>query len=104
MSIQQRISKLSIDEFRRLRGRLASSGATRNPAAQLPPLVPRVRPDRLPLSHAQERLWFLEQLEPVKGAYNLGMALRIEGWLDATALQLGLCELVRRHESLRTHF
>ena len=55
-----------------------------------------------PLSYAQQRLWFVEQLEPATAAYNLPCALRLEGALDRPALQHSLNEIVRRHETLRT--
>ena len=58
----------------------------------------------LPLSFAQERLWFLEQFESAGAAYHIPMIVRIEGKLDVEALQNTLAELVRRHESLRTTF
>lgn len=70
----------------------------------LPPLDPQPRPACLPLSYAQERLWFLDQMGLVGSAYLVPMPLRLEGALDATALELSLTELVRRHESLRTRF
>src|SRR6185369_9024923 len=58
----------------------------------------------LPLSFAQQRLWFLDQLEPGSAAYNLSGRLRLEGRLDAHALEASLNEIVRRHETLRTIF
>lgn len=58
----------------------------------------------VPLSHAQERLWFLDQLGLVKAAYNMPTARRLLGELDAAALERSLTELMRRHESLRTRF
>jgi amino acid adenylation domain-containing protein len=57
-----------------------------------------------PLSHAQQRLWFLEQLEPGSALYNLGAAFRMEGTLDTAALAWSLDEVRRRHEVLRTAF
>ncbi len=57
-----------------------------------------------PLSHAQERLWFLYRFEPQSGAYNMPFAFRFTGPLDRPALQRALDALVRRHESLRTRF
>src|SRR5690349_14861535 len=58
----------------------------------------------LPLSFAQQRLWFLDQLEPGSAAYNLSGRVRLEGRLDAPALEASLNEIVRRHEALRTIF
>jgi amino acid adenylation domain-containing protein len=58
----------------------------------------------LPLSFAQERLWFLEQLESAGPAYHIPIVVRIEGQLDIEAVRKTLQELVRRHESLRTTF
>src|ERR1700716_3791045 len=57
-----------------------------------------------PASFAQQRLWFLDQLEPGTAAYNLARAFRITGPLDVTALSLALDAVVKRHESLRTIF
>ena len=62
------------------------------------------RGDRLPLSFAQRRLWFLDQLEPGSARYNVVHALQITGRLDAQILQRSLNEIVKRHESLRTLF
>jgi len=59
---------------------------------------------RAPLSFAQERLWFLEQLTPGSAVYNLPVALRLIGALNRTALEASLDEIVRRHEALRTSF
>jgi amino acid adenylation domain-containing protein len=64
--------------------------------------VPRNGP--LPLSFSQERLWFLDQLEPGTPAYNILTALRLSGDLRLAALEESLSGLVRRHESLRTVF
>jgi len=58
----------------------------------------------LPLSYAQQRLWFLDQLEPQNPAYNLPSAVRLSGDLDIEALARSLSEILRRHEVLRTCF
>ena len=71
------------------------------------PLLPMQsipRDGKLPLSSVQERLWFLDQVTPGSHAYNVPVALRLKGVLDAAALQRALNEIVQRHESLRTTF
>ncbi|HZI06968.1 MAG TPA: AMP-binding protein, partial [Archangium sp.] len=62
------------------------------------------RQGELPLSFAQQRLWFLDQLEPGSPLYSIPAAVRLEGTLDVSALERSFAELVRRHESLRTTF
>ena len=57
-----------------------------------------------PLTHLQEGLWFLDRFDPGKATYNIPCATRIEGPLDADALERALTEIVRRHEALRTAF
>src|SRR6185436_20395007 len=69
-----------------------------------PPLVPMPREGPLPLSFAQQRLWFIDQLEPASSLYNVPVALRVDGPLDSPVLALCLGEIVRRHEVLRTVF
>src|SRR5882724_8750712 len=73
-------------------------------AADVPPIVPVPRDGRLPLSFAQERLWFLRRLDTRTLAYNEAAAFRLEGRLDEAALRFSLDEILRRHESLRTTF
>ncbi|HEV7669747.1 MAG TPA: non-ribosomal peptide synthase/polyketide synthase [Thermoanaerobaculia bacterium] len=72
--------------------------------AAIPPLVPAPRQQALPLSFAQQRLWFIDQLEPESPLYNMPVALGVTGGLDLGVLQLVLAEIVRRHEALRTVF
>jgi hypothetical protein len=67
-----------------------------------PPLVRASREGRLPLSFAQQRLWFLDQLEPNSPLYNCPAAVRLEGQLNLEALEFAINEIVRRHEVLRT--
>ncbi|MBI5032176.1 MAG: amino acid adenylation domain-containing protein [Chloroflexi bacterium] len=69
-----------------------------------PPIQPVPRAGELPLSFAQQRLWFLDQLEPNSPFYNLTEAMRLTGALNVAALERALNEIVRRHESLRTIF
>ena len=73
-------------------------------AASVPPLVRVPRNGPLPTSFSQQRLWFLDQLEPGSSAYNLTGAVRLEGSLDVRALAGALSGIVSRHESLRTTF
>jgi amino acid adenylation domain-containing protein len=69
-----------------------------------PPVLPTSQEGDLPLSFAQQRLWFLEQWEHSSSVYNLSTAVRLVGRLDVTALEQGLGEIIRRHEALRTTF
>src|ERR1700710_295382 len=71
------------------------------PGVELPVLAAMSRPDVLPLSHAQGRLWVLEQLGLPGGAYTIPAAVRLEGVLDVSALGYALTAVVERHESLR---
>ncbi|MFY2561712.1 amino acid adenylation domain-containing protein [Corallococcus terminator] len=78
--------------------------AKRSPGLAPPPLRPAPRDGVIPLSFAQQRLWFLDQLQPGAATYNLPSALKLEGAVDVGALREALQSLVRRHESLRTTF
>jgi amino acid adenylation domain-containing protein len=69
-----------------------------------PPIVPVARDGDLPVSFAQQRLWFLDRLAPGGFAYNVPVSIRLEGPLDVAALERTFAELVRRHEVLRTAF
>src|SRR5205085_1700998 len=72
--------------------------------SEVGPLVRRGSGGELALSFAQQRLWFIDQLEPGSAAYNIPSAVRLRGRLDEQALQRSLNEIVRRHEVLRTSF
>jgi hypothetical protein len=108
MSVGDRLAALSAEQralFERLRDekRKAAQPAQR-PAA--PPLrrLEGSREAVFPLSYAQQRLWFLHQLEPESAAYNLGVAVRLRGELSVEALAAAIAEVARRHEALRTRF
>ena len=83
---------------------LVERGAAEAPAAGEFADAPENAGGRRPLSFAQQRLWFLSQLEPASAAYNVPVRLRLKGKLDPSALRRSLNEIVRRHEVLRTSF
>ena len=74
------------------------------PTQESIPMLPVARDGELPLSFAQQRLWFLTQLEGMSETYHIPLALRLRGRLDRQALQQGLDALYSRHESLRSRF
>ncbi|HEV7509114.1 MAG TPA: amino acid adenylation domain-containing protein [Thermoanaerobaculia bacterium] len=80
----------------------AVAGEARSDRSVAPPLVPVSRATPLPLSFAQQRLWFLHRLEPESPVYNMPAALHLPGRLDRAMLAAALGEVARRHESLRT--
>ncbi|GEC05441.1 hypothetical protein SSP24_30960 [Streptomyces spinoverrucosus] len=86
----------------RLAERLTADGTTE--AATRPALTVRPRPERLPLSSAQQRLWVLYQVEGPSATYNIPSAWRLTGALDVEALRAAVHDLVVRHETLRTVF
>jgi amino acid adenylation domain-containing protein len=85
--------------LRELAEALAAAGR-----AELPPIERVDRGARLPLSYAQQRLWFLEQMGELGGTYHVPQRLRLRGALDRAALVRALDRLVARHEALRTTF
>jgi amino acid adenylation domain-containing protein len=81
-----------------LAARLAGAGSAR------PALVASARPGLVPLSYAQQRLWFMDRLDQHAGSYHAPCALRLHGPLDRDALANALADVVGRHEVLRTVF
>ena len=71
------------------------------PLVSLPPIS---RQDRMPLSFAQQRLWFLEQVHPASSINHISMGVRLQGSLDPGMLERSVQEIIRRHEILRTRF
>src|SRR4029450_13872209 len=93
------------NRLRLLVRRLEAEGGDRGdrPGADRIPRQPR-EGGALPVSLAQQRLWFLDRLEPGSPLYNIPSAIEVEGRLSVAALAASLREIVRRHEALRTTF
>ncbi|WP_329413625.1 non-ribosomal peptide synthase/polyketide synthase [Nocardia vinacea] len=83
---------------------LAAAVSASDTAATRPALVAGARPDRIPLSPAQQRMWFLNQFDQHSVAYNIPVALRLTGALNIAALRAAVADLIGRHESLRTRY
>ena len=96
-----RIANLSPEKRKALEKLLRAQGGM---LSQLPISPAKREAAALPLSFAQERLWFLDQLEPNSAVYNIPFGLRLRGVLDVAVLQRCLGEILRRHEPLRTRF
>jgi amino acid adenylation domain-containing protein/non-ribosomal peptide synthase protein (TIGR01720 family) len=86
---------------KKLAGRIEPADVRRT---DRPSLVARERPDHIPLSLAQQRVWFINQFDPSSPAYNIPMAVRLSGTLDAEALRAAAEDVIERHESLRTKY
>jgi hypothetical protein len=94
-------AQLSLDKERLLALLLAEEGFNIPQTVVIPPRTSTGDP---PLSFAQQRLWFLNQLEPDNSSYNIPAAVRMKGSLNVDALRQALNEIVQRHEALRTTF
>jgi len=98
--LRELFNKPVLEDFAALVTELQNAGSE----DKAPPLVAASREQALPLSFAQQRLWFLDQLVPESAFYNVPLALRLTGALHLGVLQRTLNEVVRRHEVLRTSF
>ncbi|BBH40643.1 McnC protein [Microcystis viridis NIES-102] len=90
----------TVAELAHLIGQLQQQNLT----LTVPPILPRTKDTELPLSFAQQRLWFLDQLQPNSALYNIPMVLYFRGNLNQKALEQSLREICNRHEVLRTNF
>jgi amino acid adenylation domain-containing protein len=99
--LSDRIEALSPEQRALLAARLQSSGVGNLDLGRIPR---RAHATPAPLSFAQQRLWFLQRLEPGSAAYNIALATRLTGVLDIVAMRRALQTIVGRHESLRTTF
>ncbi|GAA4471597.1 hypothetical protein GCM10023094_02580 [Rhodococcus olei] len=77
----------------------AAGAAGQAPAV---PLVAGERPERVPLSLAQQRMWLMNRLDPTSPVYNIAIAVRMQGRLDLAALEAAVSDVLARHESVRT--
>jgi amino acid adenylation domain-containing protein len=103
--LARRLETLSPKQRKLIELRLARERQEKKPAAGEEAIQPQPRDGRpFPLSFAQQRLWFLDQLEPGSPWYNMAYPLRLTGRLDAPAIAAALSEIRRRHETLRTTF
>ncbi|MFN6484864.1 MULTISPECIES: condensation domain-containing protein [unclassified Nostoc] len=100
--LSQRIAGLSPEKLQLLAQRLHKKKENVFSQSQI---VRQSRESNLfPLSFAQQRLWFIDQLQPGNSAYNISQSMRLVGWLNVAALEQSFNEVVRRHEVLRTTF
>ncbi|HET9866802.1 MAG TPA: amino acid adenylation domain-containing protein [Nitrospira sp.] len=97
--VYRRIASLSLEQQDRL-SRLLRQRGVHNSVGRIPPRAS----DRPPLSHGQRRLWFLAQIAPDSPNYNVPMATRLTGMIDADLLARSITAVVDRHEGLRTTF
>jgi amino acid adenylation domain-containing protein len=101
MSEEQRHTNAAVEEEELIAFLLEQQQADR---ASNYAIVPRAEGDRIPLSYGQQRLWFLDQMEPGNPAYHLSLRQWFSGSLDCAVLESALNEVVRRHDVLRTTF
>jgi hypothetical protein len=99
--LHKRIANLSPEKRALLESRLVGKGQREYKLESIPR---RNSLEPCPLSFAQQRLWFLDQLEPNSSVYNISSAFRLSGALKISALEKSIDEIIRRHETLRTTF
>ncbi|PCE27305.1 non-ribosomal peptide synthetase, partial [Paraburkholderia acidicola] len=101
LTVSKTYVKLPADKRQQFRRQLRERGIRPHKL----PIVPfPERGPACPLSHAQERMWFLWRLDPSSAAYNITGAVRLQGVLERRAVKIALERIVARHESLRKHF
>ncbi len=100
LPLRELFARATVAELAHLIGQLQQQ----NLKLTSPPILPRAKNAELPLSFAQQRLWFLDQFESNSALYNIPLALRLVGTLRVTALEQSLHEIIVRHEALRTNF
>src|SRR5688572_7781378 len=98
------LKRLTIEERERLLRLAEETKSRRQSADSIAPVAKAPRNQPLPLSFAQQRLWFLSRMEDVSKAYHIPVGLRLSGALDRDALRRALDRIVARHETLRTTF
>ncbi|MEV0250499.1 non-ribosomal peptide synthase/polyketide synthase, partial [Nocardia sp. NPDC050712] len=101
-ALDTRVPVRALFEASTVAGLAAKLAQTAHTEADRPALVAGPRPERIPLSLAQQRMWFLNRFDSTSTAYNLPAAVRLTGALDVAALQSAVADLLARHESLRT--
>ncbi|GAA2736253.1 amino acid adenylation domain-containing protein [Actinocorallia aurantiaca] len=90
------------DVFQRPTVAALADGLRETAGSAPPPLTAVARPERLPLSYAQRRLWLVARMEGAFATYNVPLTVRLDGELDVAALRAAFCDLAVRHEPLRT--
>ncbi len=104
LSIAELFERPTVAQLAELLDGLNETAAVPVPAAEGPPMERVAREGALPLTSAQLRLWFLDQLTPESAAYILPMSARLRGKLDVAVVEKTISEIIRRHEALRSVF
>ncbi len=102
--LQDRLARLTPEQRALLETRLREKGMSTPRAARIRPIPDRERLDHFPASFDQERLWFIDQMEPGNPAYNIHTTTRLQGPLDLDRMRRAVNAVIARHEVLRTTF